>query len=112
MGIRGVKVCYRRRSRRSEGAGLIDEYLDCFPGVTREQAVAVQEYAEKLTVQPAALRPCSTTACPIHRAAYCSATPSALHRRWAGDQAVSSASYSSLMKASEAHRTRGHSVFD
>ena len=32
----------------------LDEYLDCFPDVTREQAVAVLEYAQKLTLQPAA----------------------------------------------------------
>ena len=31
----------------------LDEYLDCFPDVTREQAVAVLEYAHKLTLQPA-----------------------------------------------------------
>jgi len=34
------------------GLGL-DEYLDCFPDVTREQAVAVLEYAQK-TALPAA----------------------------------------------------------
>ena len=27
----------------------LDEYLDCFPDVTREQAVAVLEYAQKRT---------------------------------------------------------------
>ena len=32
----------------------LDEYLDCFPDVTREQAVAVLEYAHKLTLQRAA----------------------------------------------------------
>jgi uncharacterized protein (DUF433 family) len=32
----------------------LDEYLDCFPDVTREQAVVVLEYAHKLTLQPAA----------------------------------------------------------
>ena len=32
----------------------LDEYLDCFPDVTRTQAVAVLEYAHKLTLQPAA----------------------------------------------------------
>ena len=31
----------------------LDQYLDCFPDVTREQAVAVLEYAQKLTLQPA-----------------------------------------------------------
>jgi uncharacterized protein (DUF433 family) len=34
------------------GLGL-DEYLDCFPEVTREQAVAVLEYAHKMALQPA-----------------------------------------------------------
>ena len=32
----------------------LDEFLDCFPEVTREQAVAVLEYAHQLTLQPAA----------------------------------------------------------
>ena len=32
----------------------LDEYLDCFPDVTREQAVAVLEYAHKRALQPAA----------------------------------------------------------
>jgi uncharacterized protein (DUF433 family) len=32
----------------------LDEYLDCFPDVTREQAVAVLEYAQRLTLQRAA----------------------------------------------------------
>jgi len=31
----------------------LDEYLDCFPDVTREQAVAVLDYAHKRTLQPA-----------------------------------------------------------
>jgi uncharacterized protein (DUF433 family) len=32
----------------------LDEYLDCFPDVTREQAVAVLEYAHQRTLEPAA----------------------------------------------------------
>jgi uncharacterized protein (DUF433 family) len=32
----------------------LDQYLDCFPDVTREQAIAVLEYAHKLTLKPAA----------------------------------------------------------
>ncbi len=32
----------------------LDEYLDCFPDVTREQAVAVLEYAQKSILEPAA----------------------------------------------------------
>jgi uncharacterized protein (DUF433 family) len=31
----------------------LDEYLDCFPDVTREQAIAVLEYAQKAILQPA-----------------------------------------------------------
>jgi uncharacterized protein (DUF433 family) len=34
----------------------LNEYLDCFPDVTREQAVAVLEYAQKLTLRPAISR--------------------------------------------------------
>ena len=30
-----------------------DEYLDCFPDVTREQAIAVLEYAHKTALQAA-----------------------------------------------------------
>ena len=32
----------------------LDEFLDCFPGVTREQAVAVLEYSKQQFVKPAA----------------------------------------------------------
>ncbi len=32
----------------------LDEYLECFPDVRREQAVAVLEYAHKLTLKSAA----------------------------------------------------------
>ena len=32
----------------------LDEFLECFPGVTREQAVAVLEYSKQLFVKPAA----------------------------------------------------------
>ena len=32
----------------------LDEYLECFPDVTRDQAVAVLEYAHQLAVKPAA----------------------------------------------------------
>lgn len=31
----------------------LNEYLDCFPDVTREQAVAVLEYAHKAAMRPA-----------------------------------------------------------
>jgi uncharacterized protein (DUF433 family) len=37
-----------------ESGLCLEEYLDCFPDVSREQAVAVLEYAQKLTLQPAA----------------------------------------------------------
>ena len=32
----------------------LEEYLDCFPDVTRAQAVAVLEYARKMLFLPAA----------------------------------------------------------
>jgi len=32
----------------------LDEYLECFPDVTRQQAVAVLAYAHKLTIRSAA----------------------------------------------------------
>ena len=32
----------------------LQEYLDCFPDVTREQAVAVLEYARQRTLEPVA----------------------------------------------------------
>jgi uncharacterized protein (DUF433 family) len=32
----------------------LDEYLDCFPDVTREQAVAVLDYAHRLMMRQAA----------------------------------------------------------
>ena len=37
-----------------EGGLSLDEYLDYFPDVAREQAVAVLEYAHKLTLHRAA----------------------------------------------------------
>lgn len=37
-----------------ESGVSLDEYLECFPDVMREQAVAVLEYAHKRTLQPAA----------------------------------------------------------
>ncbi len=36
-----------------EGGLSLDEYLDCFPDVRREQAVAVLDYAHRLTVESA-----------------------------------------------------------
>jgi uncharacterized protein (DUF433 family) len=49
--FKGTRVAVDSQSR----IGLsLDEYLDCFPDVTREQAVAVLEYAQKLTLPPAA----------------------------------------------------------
>jgi len=32
----------------------LDEYIECFPDVTREQAIAVLEYARRLTLSSAA----------------------------------------------------------
>ena len=37
-----------------EGGLSLDEYLDCFPDVKREQAIAVLEFAQRLTLAAAA----------------------------------------------------------
>ena len=37
-----------------EGGGSIDEWLDAFPSVTREQAIAVLEYARSRMLEPVA----------------------------------------------------------
>jgi uncharacterized protein (DUF433 family) len=40
--------------RNLESGLSLAEYLDCFPDVTREQALAVLQYAKRLTLQAAA----------------------------------------------------------
>jgi hypothetical protein len=51
---KGTRVPVESLFTNLESGLSLDEYLDCFPDVTREQAVAVLEYAQKLTLQPAA----------------------------------------------------------
>jgi uncharacterized protein (DUF433 family) len=52
--FKGTRVPVDSLFTNLENGLSLDEYLDCFPDVTREQAVAVLEYAQKLTVQRAA----------------------------------------------------------
>ena len=52
--FKGTRVPVDSLFSNLESGLSLDEYLDCFPDVTREQAVAVLEYAQKLTLQPAA----------------------------------------------------------
>ena len=52
--FRGTRVPVDSLFTNLESGLNLDEYLDCFPDVTREQAVAVLAYAQKLTLQHAA----------------------------------------------------------
>ena len=52
--FKGTRVPVDSLFTNLESGLSLDEYLDCFPDVTREQTVAVLEYAQKLTLQPAA----------------------------------------------------------
>ena len=52
--FKGTRVPVDSLFTNLESGLSLDEYLDCFPDVTREQAVAVLEYAHQLTLQPAA----------------------------------------------------------
>jgi uncharacterized protein (DUF433 family) len=49
----GTRVPVDSLFNNLESGLSLDEYLDCFPDVTREQAVAVLEYAHKTTLQVA-----------------------------------------------------------
>ena len=52
--FKGTRVPVDSLFTNLESGLSLDEYLDCFPDVKREQAVAVLEYAQKLTLQPTA----------------------------------------------------------
>jgi uncharacterized protein (DUF433 family) len=52
--FKGTRVPVDGLFTNLESGLSLDEYFDCFPDVTREQAVAVLEYAHKLTLQPVA----------------------------------------------------------
>jgi uncharacterized protein (DUF433 family) len=52
--FKGTRVPVDSLFTNLESGLSLDDYLDCFPDVTREQAVAVLEYAQKLTLLPAA----------------------------------------------------------
>ena len=47
--FKGTRVPVDSLFTNLESGLSLDEYLDCFPDVTRDQAVAVLEYAHKLT---------------------------------------------------------------
>ena len=51
--FKGTRVPVDRLLNNLESGLNLDEYLDCFPDVTREQAVAVLEYAHKTALQAA-----------------------------------------------------------
>ena len=52
--FQGTRVPVDSLFANLESGLSLDEHLDCFPDVTREQAVAVLEYAHKLTLHRAA----------------------------------------------------------
>ena len=52
--FKGTRVPVDSLFTNLESGLSLDEYLDCFPDVKREQAVAVLEYAQKLTLRRAA----------------------------------------------------------
>lgn len=52
--FKGTRVPVESLFVNLEGGLSLEEYLDCFPDVTREQAIAVLEYAQKLTLHSAA----------------------------------------------------------
>jgi uncharacterized protein (DUF433 family) len=52
--FKGTRVPVESLFTNLESGLSLDGYLDCFPDVTREQAVAVLEYAHKLALQTAA----------------------------------------------------------
>ena len=52
--FKGTRVPVDSLFTNLESGLSLDEYLDCFPDVTRDQAVAVLDYAQKLTLRPAA----------------------------------------------------------
>jgi uncharacterized protein (DUF433 family) len=52
--FKGTRVPVDSLFTNLESGLNLDQYLECFPDVTREQAIAVLEYAQKLTLKPAA----------------------------------------------------------
>lgn len=51
--FRGTRVPVDSLFTNLESGLSLQEYLDCFPDVTREQAVAVLEYAHRTALQAA-----------------------------------------------------------
>lgn len=72
--FRGTRVPVDSLFTNLESGLNLDEYIDCFPDVTREQAVAVLEYAQKRTLQSAAGESCSTPARRVRCGGSCRVT--------------------------------------
>ena len=51
--FKGTRVPVDSLFANLESGLSLAEYLDCFPDVTRDQAVAVLEYAHRTALQPA-----------------------------------------------------------
>jgi uncharacterized protein (DUF433 family) len=51
--FRGTRVPVDSLFKNLESGLSLNEYLDCFPDVTREQAIAVLEYAQKTALRAA-----------------------------------------------------------
>lgn len=49
--FKGTRVPVQSLFTNLESGLGLDEYLDCFPDVTRDQAIAVLEYAQKRMLQ-------------------------------------------------------------
>ena len=52
--FRGTRVPVDSLFTNLESGVSLDEYLECFPEVSRQQAIAVLEYAQKLVLRRAA----------------------------------------------------------
>jgi len=62
----------------------IDEWLDAFPSVTREQAIAVLEYARNRMLEPVARGFCLIPAFRGHSARACQVMTSKRLKKWDG----------------------------
>jgi len=51
--FKGTRVPVESLFTNLESGLSLDEYLDCFPDVSREQAIAILEYAQRTVLQAA-----------------------------------------------------------
>jgi uncharacterized protein (DUF433 family) len=61
--FRGTRVPVRTLFEYLENNYSLDEFIECFPSVTREMARRVLERSESALLSPRARRFCSTNAC-------------------------------------------------